>query len=715
MLRRDTRAYGALFEPALPLPVANNDPTNAAIAGGPDVTLDVVSNDTFTGLKSALTIALSTGSLTDSAAAAVDASNNITFTPSSGASTQSFTYTIEDSVGTSSSATVTVQVTAASVSDGVNELVNSKWIDGSGGIPDGWSDASGTGGSVAQVTSDDVSHDALQFITDGTAGATARVGQDFIRTDGETYWLSVYCHAVSAAPVDGDNIVINWFPFSAFALADGSTRPLASDLVAGERVAVKVTAVGSGAVGLRFGPSKPSTNVTLKRPMIDNDADLRVYVATDPPVAPSFNVDAIPYAGEYEGHPANGYRSNNSTPLGETRQAKRFDVTRSGTIHAFQFMMTSNQSDGETTKSSVNGSSGLQPWGGLKPDRTPHAYPAEWDMRIEAYRGTVSGSTVTLIGSPVFSRDWTYVSQDGSNAYNRCIIEFNNADHGLSIPVTEGETIMFVATNTEADPRNNWSTYINGSAVYSEVGWVGIGSGQANGPYFRDSMTAYEVNGTTCTPRSRGPLNQVAIRYSDGVEDGRLEVDSSFNALNTSVGGSYRVRQTTTRTYYRRASGMIVAAWKRATTSTPLRVTISGSDITTTNLDMASASFPSTGETLIATEANFSSPIILNPSTVYTIELSATSAPTGTYSLGAIRNTFVIGDPINPSSNPPMKAPNTPSSFTLIDRHAWGAGEAEETINGGADWPVVGYNSGNAVLPIALILNGDVAETDIWS
>ncbi|NJL44046.1 MAG: LamG domain-containing protein [Nitrosarchaeum sp.] len=101
------------FEVEVPgAPVVTDDDT-VAVAGGDDVTINILANDDLgDALKADVTVNLTTTGLTDSAAAVVDGNNDVTFTPSASPSTQEFTYTVTNAVGTSTAATVTVTVQA---------------------------------------------------------------------------------------------------------------------------------------------------------------------------------------------------------------------------------------------------------------------------------------------------------------------------------------------------------------------------------------------------------------------------------------------------------------------------------------------------------------------------------------------------------------------------------------------------------------------------
>jgi len=106
-----TNRTGSAAAEGVDPPVANTD-IATAIENGSDVTIDVTANDNFTGTKASLTVTLD-DALT-AGAVVVDGNNDVTYTPPATAQTDTFAYTITDSVDTSNSTTVTVTVQEAS-------------------------------------------------------------------------------------------------------------------------------------------------------------------------------------------------------------------------------------------------------------------------------------------------------------------------------------------------------------------------------------------------------------------------------------------------------------------------------------------------------------------------------------------------------------------------------------------------------------------------
>ncbi|MFT5663928.1 MAG: hypothetical protein ACI9JR_001319 [Gammaproteobacteria bacterium] len=93
-------------------PDANND--SAGVQPSNSVVIDVLANDTDVDSDDSKTV-VSVGAVSGTAGGTVERTNdgaNVTFTASTGAGTDSFTYTMQDTAGSQSTATVTVTVTS---------------------------------------------------------------------------------------------------------------------------------------------------------------------------------------------------------------------------------------------------------------------------------------------------------------------------------------------------------------------------------------------------------------------------------------------------------------------------------------------------------------------------------------------------------------------------------------------------------------------------
>lgn len=406
----------------------------------------------------------------------------------------------------------------------------------------------------------------------------------------------------------------------------------------------------------------------------------------------------IPYDGLWEGWPKQ-HVGNNSSRVGARPKGGRFLVRRSGTITEWHFQMASNY-EGETSKSTH---------AGMK----AHGYSAAWDYRLDILPGNPAWQ---ITGDPLFSRDFRVNSANGARGvkgYSRAIMAFTEATHGLSIPVRAGQHLLWRLTNLADDPDNN-ACSINAFAVYPKNGirWVGPGARppEASGLFHGDGNHGCYFDGDN-TEAFNQLQNIVAVRYSDGVEDGDISMDATNTVFGAAIDAANIVDQSWSAPYWRRASSFIVSAWQ-ATPDIPrgpLRVTVSGADITTRIVDIPPSLIPVRDGILRAREMPFTTPLTLSPGTIYRVVLSSPdtsgSAP---FRICAGRSAGYLSPP---GGSPPRMTP-PPAGYRPIGRHDW-SGSARKSADNGVSWTYLGWGSpGGANLSFALRLDGNVSDTE---
>lgn len=575
------------------------------------------------------------------------------------------------------------------VGTGVNELTNSK-LTGSG-TPDNWSNPFPGEGSLTLASGTLAGHQKITCESASSSGDKALLEQLINVTLGEYLTISATCRSVTGSSADPNDpvVVLNHAPFNNAVLV--TARPTLDNVATDTICYYTLQVTTTGQLKIRFGLDRTGT-VILEAPMVDRHNGLRNYVATDAEVPPPV-VESLPYDGAWEGLPQ-GFSGNNSSQVRGQAKGGRFEVRRTGTIHEWHFQLASNQNDGENTKSRVGGSS-------------PHSYPATWNYRLDIY---ASNSSWQAVGSPLFTQNFSAYTKDGSAAYSRVIYAFTYATHGLSLSVTKGDRLVWKLTNLHGSPEDNYVS-INGSAVFGNDGinWCGVGQSppEACGRFWGDNNYGCAFSGSNTSVISKAPQGLLAIRYSDGVEDGSISMDSTMTVMAGYIGGSYSLRQRWTYGWNRTAVGLLVYAWHRSTTipAAPLRVSLSGNGSHIVDVDFAAASIPARNGTLRGVYKTLVTPILLGAGNEYELLMSSTGSTTAQgYQLGCRRSAGYLSSGIGEyKGNMYSPAPQSPapSVYNLIDLHDW-SGNASQTINSGSSWKELGWSTGGANLSIAL-------------
>lgn len=439
--------------------------------------------------------------------------------------------------------------------DGVNEMNNTPFDGDSSSTAYGYDILTGGDGTASFVEADAADHRAVRLVNSGNPGSAARIGQDFTRVDGTQYTFSIYCKAVGTVDESDDNVVLNWYPYSAFNIVSGS-RPKASDLVPGERVAVTVEAVGGGTVGLRIGPSLQG-DVTLERPMLDQSSELRGYVPSvyDPPPAPAtidFGV-GVPLIG-VEGVMPRVMKYNNYTV------SQGIIVSRTGTITAVGFEIASNNPDD------------------INPDGTPISRTKSMgtgvytlNLKLTVGQPAISGDNIDSRCYPLGSvpladvlirPDFSQILRTGSVDHDRKS-NLGNGDrrrwHWWTLPtpldVTAGDRLCLVGYAKSSGADSDYISYTNGpttspySASKLMPPWT-LSPARARSPQggnIHFGCVATETFSTTSVEANkrytlRPEYCQMALLYSDGDKIGLGLRESNGLRSQAVVGGSNRLR-----------------------------------------------------------------------------------------------------------------------------------------------------------------------------
>jgi hypothetical protein len=609
-----------------------------------------------------------------------------------------FTYTIGNGETQSIGLIVVTVVDPASQGQselpaGENLLANSK-LTGDVGAADNWSNRYPGEGTLTFSSADVDDHRKVRLVATGTSDR-ASIEQIYRVEEGNRYVFSAYCAAIGSA-ADPARVVLNHAPFSLGAVVGGpEARPKLADMVPGQRFHYAFDATATGDLKMILGVDGAG-DVTLERPMLDRVDTLRGYVATapiEPPVVDSMNWDFVPYKGWYEGQIQFAATHINTSKINDGGyRGWRMTMRRSGTLAVVQHQIASNFA-GETTKSAINGS-------------TSHGYPASWKLGLRVFN---ADSNWQISGSALREIEWTYINPDGAPNENSRVVFEHNLNN---LPVTEGQRLLFLVYNRESNPAANHPS-VNMASNYGRPP-LGQNPPIAISRYFGDDpiLVISSSQGGNLSPMSQR-LHGIGIRYSDGVEEGSLDNDATASAFLTYVSGGNRARQRWSSPYWRRSSQIAIAAYRRPgrTPESPLTVRISGPDITTMNLTIPASAVQIyehvAGTSYTYTHQLFDLPgdLLLSPNTTYTVELFSTGTSSANdYRMHALRE-YRTG-----VSNANNTSPAPPNPVTVINPHPW-SGNAEKSSDSGNSWQVVGWASGGANLPIALVINRRMATT----
>lgn len=363
------------------------------------------------------------------------------------------------------------------------------------------------------------------------------------------------------------------------------------------------------------------------------------------------------------------------------------EAPRSGGLRRCQFNITTrNAAIDEKTKSRKAGDLG-------------HGFPASWLMRFRLYR--MSGMSTT--GSPLVELDWTHKSLEG-HPYedSRLIVDI---DLG-GTPVTIGDRLAFCVMSRDADPASD-HVVLNGCASRCRP------PGGLNPP--RRVNLFYGDMNQMCVMQASGPdfelaphtnsegdcLHGLAIEYTDGVQWGGTEGDSTASAMRTMLGEAHRVRQKYRKPYWRKLDRLWLAVGRNASPQAPLAVRVTGGAIDRTIIIPAAqiqeCDFAGNG-TLTNQVFALERPLIFAADTVYTVELSSPGTTAGGYIIQGVRpsrGVFKRADARN------MDPPPAPGDIIAINSHN---GSGERSSDGGGSWQPAGWPSGKVDLPIAFEL-----------
>jgi hypothetical protein len=437
-------------------------------------------------------------------------------------------------------------------------------------------------------------------------------------------------------------------------------------------------------------PLSDATDVTLWRPMLDRAEALRGYAATDPiqPVeepAPAIDFDFLPHRGMRIGNNI-AVSSNMSQAIKGGRYGHRLVVPWTGTLEHVQFNITSNRT-GETTKSARGGSQ-------------THGFPATWEL---GYRVSAADQnwqpTGPLLRDIPFQHERT-ASGDGRDR------QLHQLDLG-DLPVTSDQRLLLWTYSRETDPSNNWCAvnyYANGGRPA-----FGLNPPRAHSRTYGDTpmhVIGY-TQSSTMSPSSRGDLGGIGIRYTDGREWGDAGFDASpvDDVFRLLLGESTVARQSFSYPYYFKATHLELAAYKLPgnTPQSNLTVQITGAGLSPITLNIPPASIQvydgqlSSSYTHDTQLFELPTPLLGAPGVTYTIELASPSTTKGRYRVHARRRWSA-------ALTPPGITPIEPDHFNM---------DAEISFNGGSSWQLASWAAGRAMLPVALVVNGQVSTTPI--
>lgn len=604
-----------------------------------------------------------------------------------------FTYTISNGQ-TQSTGLIAIVVADptpdnSELAPGENLLINSRLLGASANGADDWTVSFPEEGSVIFAETWD-EHRTLRCIS--TDAARPAIEQEMLVEQGKRYTFSVDCVAVVDA-ADSNRVVLNHIPFSAGTLL--SNRPTLGDLVAGQQVHYSFEATQSRRIRLRVGfeaqQGSGGGDVTLERPMFDQSGSLRNYVATNPSSsgsdASTLNWEIMPYYGWYEGQIRLLSSQQTNMRIRSGYYGWTYTARRTGTIAAVQHQIASNHGNGETSKSTWNGNNN-------------HARPVTFPLGIRVFNAT---SDWQISGSPLRDVQWNYTNTNGGQGETdgdaRVIFE-----HGLNLPVTEGQRLLFLVYNRHPDPENHCPS-VNMAANQEIRPAFGQNPPVAVTRFFGDDPTFIRSDDRGGTLSRNGDrLYNLGIRYTDGVEDGSVAIDSNSN-FSEPVGGSGRVRQRFSSPYWRKTGQIALAILRNGTPAAGVTVRLSGPDISTMEFTIPVGQINRRDtEEHVHKLYDMPGEVILSPDTVYTVEL---------LSPGSASNAYIIH---GQRQNRNMKADASVStnSFVtgeVIDPHRW-SGLAEHSKDGGSSWSYLGYGSNpqpSADWPIALVLNRNIA------
>lgn len=594
-----------------------------------------------------------------------------------------------------------------------NIAVNSKFENGGAA----WATAYSPSGTISYSSSDfGAGHYKARFqSTSGSPKPQTALEQVIAVTAGELISVSAYCRTITAIGIGGQ-LVLNAVPSSGWEqIGETDTRPRLDDLVVDARFSWTFRATVTGTLKIRFGLLDGDGDVEIDRPKIERGL-LTDYVATGdpggtPPDPGTLDLDFLPYNGLYDGAGIDFAGTNiNTLRLDSTGyRGWRVTVRRTGTLVAMQHQLASNKS-GETSKSSIGGN-------------RSHGYPAEWDVGLRVFN---ADSGWQISGAALRQFEWTYKNPDGVGGSNPAT---NNTrvvfEHDLAnLAVTAGQRLLFLVYSREGNPSADHPS-VNMASNYGRPDF-GLSPPRAASLYYGDDpmFVSSSSPGGTLAPISQR-IHGIGLRYSDGAEFGTLANDCTPGSYsdgaatsNAHVGfiyGSRRIRQRWSSPYWRKASKFALACYHfpGRTPADDLTVKITGSDISTATIDLSTAQvqqfdFSTSGPwTRAFTHQLFDlpEPLVLSPSTVYTVELYAPGASkTNRYQTHFLRQ-FKNG-----LSNANNTSPAPSGSITVIEPNR-PSGLAEVSSNGGSSWSYAGYGGGDTDMLFALFTDGNVSDT----
>ena len=605
-----------------------------------------------------------------------------------------FTYTVGNGK-TQSTAWIVVSVVEAVSEEqsgtlpGENLLLNSKLEGTVSTAAANWSNRFPGEGTIIYATTDIPEHRQVRLVATATDDRAA-IEQTYEVKAGERYVFSVYCAALGSA-ADPSRVVINHAPFAMGAVVGGlDARPKLGDMVPGERFHYVFDATTSGTLKLVVGLDGPG-DVTLERPMLDRAATLRGYVATQAHETldmTDLDWQKVPYNGHYEGAVQKLASAIMSQRIQGGYHGYRMTIRRSGTLDAVQVHLASNRR-GETSKSRVNGAN-------------DHGFPASWQLRFQVFNADASWQ---ISGGALHTTDFTYTNPAGGSDEGRVLFEFD-VDN---LAVSAGQRLLFLFSSRDSNPTNNHCSInmvING-------GWPGLGLEPPRAvSLFMGDDPLYVLGSGTLTPRGRGELYNLGIRYTDGVEEGDVGHDASPSAHRTNIGGANRVRQRWSSPYWRRASQIALAVYRRPNLNPQagLTVQISGPDISTVQLIIPASQIQQFDEQFASsytyTHQVFTLPseLLLSPDNVYTVEISSPNSDSDRYRIHTMRH---YRDGLARAA---VSSVYPTAGVVPIEPHKW-SGQAEKSTNGGGSWSPATWAGGGADLPFALVTARRMART----
>ena len=210
----------------------------------------------------------------------------------------------------------------------------------------------------------------------------------------------------------------------------------------------------------------------------------------------------------------------------------------------------------------------------------------------------------------------------------------------------------------------------------------------------------------TMSPSSRGDLGGIGIRYSDGREWGDAGFDASpiDDVFRLLLGEGTRALQRFSYPHYFKATHLELAAYQRPgnTPQSNLTLRITGQGLTPITLSIPPASIQVFDGNLSSSYTHdtqlfaLPTPLLGVPGVTYTIELSSPDTTKGRYRVHARRRWSAALTP------PTGVTPIEPDHFNM---------DAEISFNGGSTWQLASWAGGRAMLPVALVVNGQVSAT----